>query len=148
MGDVLLHDLWFHQADGVVIENVVPDGELVAVRARAIAAQARCPTRGTLSSRVHCHYVRRLVNNAVGWRPVLIELQVRRFRCGQRPCRQVTFAEQVDGLTVRHSRRGAGLQMVLERVAVRVVRAELPRSGKPEPQPPRSASLIALSMRS
>ncbi|MFB6679704.1 ISL3 family transposase [Streptomyces sp. NPDC056390] len=73
---------------------------------------------GTLSSRVHSQYIRRLADSAVGGRPVLIELRVRRFRCGQRLCRQTTFAEQVDGLTVRHGRRSAGLQTVLERLAV------------------------------
>jgi hypothetical protein len=31
---------------------------------------------------------------------------------------QATFAEQVDGLAFRHGRRSAGLQTVLERVAV------------------------------
>ncbi|WP_329303912.1 ISL3 family transposase [Streptomyces sp. NBC_00659] len=118
MGDVLLQNLWFHQVQSVVIENVVPDGELVAVRARAVAERAVRPACGTLSSRVHSRYVRRLADSSVGGRPVLIELQVRRFRCGQRLCRQATFAEQVDGLTVRHGRRSAGLQTVLERVAV------------------------------
>ncbi|WP_371666596.1 ISL3 family transposase [Streptomyces sp. NBC_00289] len=118
MGDVLLQNLWFHQVQGVVIENVVPDGELVAVRARAVAERVVCPACGTLSSRVHSRYVRRLADSSVRGRPVLIELQVRRFRCGQRLCRQATFAEQVDGLTVRHGRRSAGLQTVLERVAV------------------------------
>ncbi|MET7784774.1 transposase family protein [Streptomyces sp. NPDC005388] len=118
MDDVLLQDLWFHQVEGVVIENVVPDGELVAVRARAAAERAVCPACGTRSSRVHSRYVRRLADSAVGGRPVLIELQVRRFRCGQTSCRQATFAEQVDGLTVRHGRRSTGLQRVLERVAV------------------------------
>ncbi|WP_371576048.1 transposase [Streptomyces sp. NBC_01314] len=43
---------------------------------------------------------------------MLIELQVRRFRCGERACEQATFAEQVDGLTFRHGRRSAGLQAV------------------------------------
>lgn len=51
-------------------------------------------------------------------RPVVIELQVRRFRCRGRACRQATFAEQVDGLTFRHGRRSSGLQTVLQRVAV------------------------------
>ncbi|MET9411549.1 transposase family protein [Streptomyces sp. NPDC002935] len=77
-----------------------------------------CPACGTLSSRVHSRYVRQLADTSVSGRPVLIELQVRRFRCGQRLRRQATFAEQVDGLTVRHGRRSAGLQTVLERVAV------------------------------
>ncbi len=115
---MLLQDLWFHQVDGVVIENVVSEGELVAVRARTAVEQAVCPACGTLSARVHSRYVRRLADSAVGGRPVLIELQVRRFRCGQRSCQQATFAEQVDGLTVRHGRRSTGLQTVLEHLAV------------------------------
>ncbi|MFJ8637435.1 ISL3 family transposase [Streptomyces sp. NPDC093568] len=118
MGDVLLQDLWFHQVEGVEIENAVLEGELVTVRARTGVQQAACPACGTLSSRVHSRYVRRLADSAVGGRPVLIELQVRRFRCRERACGQATFAEQVDGLTFRHGRRSTVLQTVLERLAV------------------------------
>ncbi|MFI6358987.1 hypothetical protein ACIBJF_41790 [Streptomyces sp. NPDC050743] len=32
---------------------------------------------------MHSRYVRRLADSAVGGRPALIELQVRRFRCSQ-----------------------------------------------------------------
>ncbi|WP_406209613.1 transposase family protein [Streptomyces sp. NBC_01017] len=71
----------------------------MTVRARTGAEQAACPACGTLSSRIHSRYVRRLADSAVGSRRVLIELQVRRFRCRERACRQATFAEQVDGLT-------------------------------------------------
>ncbi|MEV5880632.1 ISL3 family transposase [Streptomyces sp. NPDC052101] len=118
MADVLLQGLWFHPVDGVVIEGVVSDGELVVVRARTAAERAACPACGTASVRVHSRYVRRLADSAVGGRPALIELRVRRFRCSQQDCPQATFAEQVDGLTFRHGRRSAGLQTVLERVAV------------------------------
>lgn len=118
MGDVFLQDLWFHQAEGVVIEKAVVDEELVLVRARASAEQAACHACGTTSGRVHSRYVRRLTDTAVAGRPVVIELQVRRFRCRDRACKQATFAEQVDGLTFRHGRRSAGLQTVLHRVAV------------------------------
>ncbi|WP_461091523.1 transposase family protein [Streptomyces incanus] len=88
MGDVFLQDLWFHQVEGVVIENAVVDGELVVVRARASAERAACPACGRVSGRVHSRYVRRLADTAVAGRPVLIELQVRRFRCRDRACRQ------------------------------------------------------------
>lgn len=118
MGDVLLQDLWFHQVEGVEVESGVSEGELVTVRARTAVEQAPGPACGTLSSRVHSQYVRRLADSAVGGRPVLIELQVRRFRCSERACRQATFAEQVDGLTFRHGRRSTGLQTVLECLAV------------------------------
>ncbi|MEU7061742.1 transposase family protein [Streptomyces sp. NPDC046197] len=115
---MLLQDLWFHQVEGVLIENVVASGGSVVVRARTAADQAACPACGTVSSRVHSRYVRRLADSAVAGRAVVIELQVRRFRCRQRACRQATFAEQVDGLTFRHGRRSTGLQAVLERLAV------------------------------
>ncbi|WP_331748570.1 transposase family protein [Streptomyces chartreusis] len=109
MGDAFLQDLWFHQVEGVVIENAVVDGELVVVRARASAERAACPACGTMSGRVHSRYVRRLADTAVAGRPVMIELQVRLFRCRDRACRQATFVEQVDGLTFRHGRRSSGL---------------------------------------
>ncbi|MFJ9381132.1 transposase family protein [Streptomyces sp. NPDC101455] len=101
-----------------MIENAVVDGELVVVRARASAKRAACPACGTTSGRVHSRYVRRFADTAVAGRPVVIELQVRRFRCRDRACRQATFAEQVDGLTFRHGRRSTGLQTVLQQVAV------------------------------
>ncbi|MET8136841.1 transposase family protein [Streptomyces sp. NPDC005251] len=78
MGDVLLQYLRFHLVEGVVIENALPDGELVAVRARTAAERAACPACGTLSARAHSRYVRRLADSAVGGRPLLIGLQVRR----------------------------------------------------------------------
>ncbi|WP_326770706.1 transposase family protein (plasmid) [Streptomyces sp. NBC_01591] len=118
MADVLLHDLWFHQVDDVVIEKVLADGELVVVQARTSAERVACPACGTASARVHSRYVRRLADSAVGGRPVAIELQVRRFRCRQHACSQATFVEQVEGLTFRHGRRSAGLQTMLQHLAV------------------------------
>lgn len=110
MGDVLVQDLWFYQVEGVEVESAVSEGELVIVRARTGGEQTACPACGTLSSRIHSRYVRRLADRAVGGRRVLIELQVRRFRCRERACRQPAFAEEVDGLTFRHGRRSAALQ--------------------------------------
>jgi hypothetical protein len=40
---------------------------------------------------------------------VLIDLQVRRFFCGNPGCAKTTFAEQVPGLTVRYGRRTCSL---------------------------------------
>ncbi|MCE7083546.1 ISL3 family transposase [Streptomyces sp. ST2-7A] len=94
------------------------DGELLVVRARASAERAACPACGSASARVHSRYVRRLADNAVGGRPVVIELRARRFRCGERACSQATFAEQIDGLTFRYGRRSTGLQTVFQRLAV------------------------------
>jgi len=70
------------------------------------------------SGAVHSRYVRRLADSAVGHRRVVIELQVRRFRCSENRCAQTTFAEQVSGLTFRYGRRSAGLQEVLQKLVL------------------------------
>ncbi len=49
---------------------------------------------------------------------MLIDLQVRRFFCGNVGCANTTFAEQVPGLTTRHGRRTGSLQAVLQAVAL------------------------------
>jgi hypothetical protein len=49
---------------------------------------------------------------------VLVELEVRRFWCGNPACAVATFAGQVPGLTERHQRRTAHLRGLLERVAL------------------------------
>ncbi|MGW2936613.1 ISL3 family transposase [Streptomyces sp. NPDC001156] len=118
MGDVVLADLWRHQVEGVLIEDVLLDGEFVIVRARAVAEQAGCPGCGVASSRVHSGYVRRLADREAGGRRVVIELRVRRFRCREQHCPQATFVEQIKGLTFRYGRRSVGLQAVLEQVAL------------------------------
>ncbi|HCA86891.1 MAG TPA: ISL3 family transposase [Streptomyces sp.] len=58
---------------------------------------------------------------AVGGRPVVINLSVRRLYCENPACPQATFAEQIDGLTVRYQRRTPALQRVLDAVAVALV---------------------------
>jgi transposase len=50
-----------------------------------------------------------VADGAAGGRPVLIVLAVRRFRCPDRSCAKVTFAEQAEGLTVRYRRRSVPL---------------------------------------
>lgn len=48
---------------------------------------------------------RRLSDTSIGGRPARIELRVRRLYCENPLCPKVTFAEQIDGLTVRYQRR-------------------------------------------
>jgi transposase len=57
-------------------------GRPVHVLARTCAAGAACPGCGAASRRVHSSYRRRLADTASGSREVLIDLQVRRFFCG------------------------------------------------------------------
>ncbi|WP_369228372.1 ISL3 family transposase [Streptomyces sp. R39] len=79
---------------------------------------AWCTECGISSDRVHSRYVRRLADRAIGGRAVRIGLSVRRLYCENPACSKVTFAEQVDGLTVRYQRRTPLLQKVVETVGV------------------------------
>ena len=67
---------------------------------------------------VHSSYRRQLADTAAGGREVLIDLQARRFFCGNPGCGKTTFAEQVPGPTVRYGRRTCSLQAVLQAVAL------------------------------
>ena len=57
--------------------------------------------------------LRMMADGAAGGRPVLIVLQVRRFRCGNPGCTAVTFAEQAAGLSERYRRRSVPLLAML-----------------------------------
>ena len=49
---------------------------------------------------------------------MVIDLSARRLFCDNRGCDRHSFAEQVEGLTVRYGRRTPGLRRVLEKVAL------------------------------
>lgn len=61
--------------------------------------------------------MRQVADEAVGGRPVRIELSVRRLYCENPACPKATFAEQIDGLTVRYQRRTPGQQAIIVAVA-------------------------------
>jgi transposase len=93
-------------------------GRSVHLLARTCAGEAACPGCGVVSRRVHSRYQRRLSDTASGGQEVLIDLQARRFFCGNHACAKGTFAEQVPGLTTRYGRRTCGLQAVLQAVGL------------------------------
>jgi transposase len=90
---------------GVTVEGVVLAAGLLLVTARARAPEAACPKCGTVSRRVHSRYARTLADASVGGRQAEIHLSVRRFFCPAPSCESRTFAEQVEGLTVRYARK-------------------------------------------
>jgi hypothetical protein len=77
-----------------------------------------CPDCGHRSARVHSRYSRTLADVAAGGCPVLISLVVRRLFCDSAVCGRRTFAEQVEGLTVRYQRRSTLLQHLVEMAGV------------------------------
>ena len=73
-----------------------------------------------VSRRVHSSYQRRLADTASGGQEMLIDLQVRRFFCGNPACAKTTFAEQMPGLATRYGRRTCALQAVLQAVGLAI----------------------------
>jgi len=102
----------------VAIDRVECASGVVRVAAHARAIEVPCQTCGTVSSRVHSRYLRRLGDLAVGGQPVAIQLTVRRFFCANASCARQTFAEQIPGLTLRHGRRSAPLHDLLASIGL------------------------------
>ncbi|MGW4898010.1 ISL3 family transposase [Kitasatospora sp. NPDC004240] len=118
MADDLLQNLWVHQTADVAVNTLTIHADRVTVHAATTGNEAGCPSCGTVSTRVHSSYVRRLDDSAAGRRRVVVELRVRRFRCRERACPRATFVEQASGLTFRHGRRSQGLQAALQQLAL------------------------------
>lgn len=115
--DELIGDLFPHLS-AVLVKRVFFKGGAVRVMARTREAGVACPGCAVVSDRVHSRYGRCLADTPVGDRPVLIELTVRRLYCGNIRCSRHTFAEQVEGLTIRYGRRTPAAGQVLEAVAI------------------------------
>ncbi|WP_425296940.1 ISL3 family transposase [Nocardia abscessus] len=88
----------------LVVEEVVDEGEQVAVRARTPGGPAICPGCGAESARVHGYYLRTVADVPLDGRPVVVRVRVRRLVCPTRDCRS-TFREQVPGVLERYQRR-------------------------------------------
>ena len=101
-----------------MIEQITRVDGVVEIAARARGSGAVCPDCGQRSCRVHGRYRRCLADAAVGGQPVRIRLLVRRFTCASTTCRRRTFAEQVDGLTVRYGRHSLLLRAILQTIGL------------------------------
>jgi transposase len=87
------------------IRHVRAEGRAVWLEADVAAADAGCPACATISARVHTRYQRVLADPAIGGRPSLLRVRVRRFFCDNTGCNRRTFVEQVPDLTTPYARR-------------------------------------------
>ena len=102
----------------VIVEEAEVSGDCVWLWARARADDAACPRCACSSGKVHSTYQRRLSDAAIGGRRVRTLLRIRRLFCVNPGCRARTFAEQVDGLTSRRSRKTPPLARALASIAL------------------------------
>ncbi|HET9643443.1 MAG TPA: ISL3 family transposase, partial [Burkholderiaceae bacterium] len=77
----------------------------ITVEARSTVRAAPCPHCRSWSRRLHGAYVRRLAERPVLDRQVVLEVEMRRFKCLNAACPRRTFAEDVHALAGRHQRR-------------------------------------------
>lgn len=92
----------------LVIEDVVDEGERIAVRARTPQDTGVCPVCVASSRRVHGYHWRTLADAPLDGRRVVLCVRVRRLVCPTRGCRH-TFREQIPGVLERYQRRTARL---------------------------------------
>jgi transposase len=100
------------------IWHVRAEGRSVWLEADVSAADAGCPVCESRSARVHSRYQRVLADPAIGGRPTLLRVRVRRFFCDNTACDRRTFTEQVPELTTPYARRTPLLRGVLEKIAL------------------------------
>jgi transposase len=132
---------------GVLVEEVSPESGVLRIVARTSeSVPVPCPGCGTLSARRHSGHRRRLADGAVGGRQVCIELTIRRLFCDAPGCVRVTFAEQVEGLTVRYGRRTAQLGSLLGAIAAALAGRAGERLAARLPVPVSRTTLLALVM--
>ena len=77
------------------IDEVGEAAGMLWVRARTVVPSAACQVCGVASSRVHSCYERRVADQAVSGREVMITLAVRRFRCVNHGCERKIFADDL-----------------------------------------------------
>ncbi|MFE6691762.1 transposase family protein [Streptomyces sp. NPDC057743] len=120
MGDraaELLKVLFPHLSQ-VAVNGVVRISRSVRISTLCSAPKARCPGCGTVPTRAHSRYGRRLADTAVAGQETAIDLEVRRFFCDHARCGKRTFAEQVQHLTFPYGRRTMTLQHLLQQIAL------------------------------
>lgn len=87
------------------IIQILPEPNKVVLVARPKAEASCCPACGCESRRLHSHYMRRISDLPWHGRIVEIQLQSRRFRCGNRQCSQRIFTERLAEIVRPKGRR-------------------------------------------
>jgi transposase len=113
-----LKTLLFPAIADIAVLSVDMDIENVRLDAQCTTTGAACPGCGVCSIRIQSSCLRFLADVPSAGRSVVLQLRVRRFRCGNTTCPRQTFVEQISGLTRRHGRRTERLRSILTAVGL------------------------------
>lgn len=114
---ISLHSIGlFDGLDGV--DRIDPAHHRISSQARLSATSADCPDCRTRSRRVHGHYWRCLGDLPCFGRPVVLFVQVRRFRCLDDACPRRTFGEHLPQIARPRARYTDRLRAVHRTIAL------------------------------
>jgi len=103
--------------DGLHVEDMDADDDVLTVTLTALAPSAACPLCATPSSRIHSQYQRQATDLPWGALTLRLILCVRRFRCAVRDCRRRVFTERLPHLLLPYARRTIRAQEIVRAVA-------------------------------
>jgi transposase len=93
---------------GLIVDRIHADPQQVTITVHSAHRSVACPSCGTISWRVHSHYLRRVADLPLTGRPVQFLIRARRFRCDAVRCGRQIFTEHfAPDVIARHARRTA-----------------------------------------
>jgi hypothetical protein len=108
----------FRHFRGLHLTGVTVELEAITLTVHRTAATAACPACRQRSRRVHSEYERSLRDEPLGGRRVTVRWRVRRFRCANRRCGRLTFAEQAPWLARRYARHSVPFRASLQQIGL------------------------------
>jgi transposase len=103
--------------EGLHVEELSFDGDLVTIYASTEGPAAECPLCKQPSQRVHGYYARTLSDLPWCGTPVRLRVRVRKFFCDQPSCERRIFAERLDEVAHVHARGTDRQREALEWIA-------------------------------
>ena len=104
---------------GLVVDDVVCDGDRTSITVRGSKSFAVCPACGAISRRVHSRYRRRVGDLPISGKCVELQVLARRFRCDAVLCDRFIFTERFDdGALAPWARRTARLDFVVHHLGL------------------------------
>jgi transposase len=103
----------------LVIDRVTSEGDHLLVVVHPTALDAACTACGEMSSQIHSRYERRLLDLPSHGRAVRLQVQVRRFRCGNTGCARKIFGEVLNAdIAPKAARRTSRLEAIVHHIGI------------------------------
>ena len=90
---------------GKRVDHCIHRNGALHVQAHSIVRVAPCPSCRRRSRRPHACYWRRLAERPILDKPLVLSVEIRRFKCMNPECSRRTFSEDIHALAGRHQRR-------------------------------------------